>query len=431
MDRVFQVQEERANEENSFAVSKCEVPAISMYQRYCRDSIFRLLRDLKGGTLSIVLPTGEESRFGDSGAPVIRFFVHDNAFFARLAEGGSLALGESYMDGHWTIEEDKLAQFFTLIFKNNLSFVVQASPARRLLAKIRRAFTDPSIPRLARKNVEHHYDLSNDLFKLFLDESMIYSCGYAKNPTDPIGEMQEAKCARICAKLDLQRGGALLDIGCGWGGFLIYAATHFPNIHATGITVSPAQRDLARQRVREAGLEDRIKILLCDYRDISGQFDYIVSVGMFEHVGPARSTYMKACKQLLKTGGRGLLHTIGLEEDPRIPPDSWTAKYIFPGTRLPRLEEITSDMRRAQLQIGHIENLRPHYALTLRHWRETFSKNRKNIQSLNERFNDRFIKMWDYYLQISEACFVDNTTELYQILFSRRGEWAFPLTFTF
>ncbi|NDC38165.1 MAG: class I SAM-dependent methyltransferase, partial [Proteobacteria bacterium] len=295
-----------------------------------------------------------------------------------------------------------------------------------------RQFATDSRSRVAAKNnIAAHYDLGNEFFEQMLGPSMTYSCGYMHRPDDSIDTMQQQKYSRIIQKLAPHRG-TLLDIGCGWGSLLIYAAQHCPEISGVGVTISAEQQRYAQRRIQEAGLAERIRIELCDYRDLRGTFDRIVSVGMFEHVGKASyPEYMRTFHHLLSPTGVGLLHTIGTEEDPRIPQDPWIAKYIFPGTILPRLEWIVSEARKADLSIGHIENWRPHYATTLHRWRERVVANWDTIRTLGTQYDERFFRLWNYYLQLCEACFIDSTVELYQVLLCRREQWSFPLRFTF
>jgi cyclopropane-fatty-acyl-phospholipid synthase len=302
----------------------------------------------------------------------------------------------------------------------------------RLLTRFRSWRRYRDLYAAAREDIHLHYDLSNDFFRLMLDPSMTYSCGYALEEGDSLETMQQQKLARIARKLDLQRGGRLLDIGCGWGGLLAYVGEHYPQVEGIGVTLSEEQYDFARQRLSALGLSNRMKVQLLDFRDITGRFDAVVSVGMFEHVGlSSYGDFFDVVQRSLSPAGRALLHTIGVEEDPGRRQDPWVDKYIFPGSRLPRLEELVQGARRANLAVGHVENWRPHYALTLEHWRKNFKRNWQKISGLGKKFDSRFFKMWDLYLQLSEACFIDSTVELYQVLLSPRPRWNFPLSFDF
>ena len=290
----------------------------------------------------------------------------------------------------------------------------------------------PSDAHRAQRDVRRHYNLGNDFFSLMLDPSMAYSCGYVRSPDDPLEVMQQQKYERIAQKLGLDRGGSLIDIGCGWGGLLAYVGKRYPQVRGLGITLSDEQAKFATERLKAEGLSERFQVAICDYRDISGSYDFVVSVGMFEHVGRASyPIFFSKMRRLLLSNGVALLHTIGVEEPLWRTQDPWIDAYIFPGSRLPRLEELTHQARSEELAVGHVENLRPHYAITLNRWRENFERNWRRIQELDSRFDERFKRLWSYYLQVCEACFVDSTVELYQVLLCPRESWNFGLRFNF
>lgn len=423
------------------AISYCEnsvetpeensVPATVSSVKGAQKAIYRLLSRIEKGELLISDHQGRQVRFGKKNSEQhAHCKVHHPQFFSKLLCGGSLALGESYMDGWWEIADDRLADFFRIIFQNKLEFAIEGSLSLRMYLFLQRILVSPRRLGAAKRSVAAHYDLGNGLFKHMLDESMTYSCGYAKTESDSLKEMQQQKYERIYQKLGLSKGGSLVDIGCGWGGMLAYAARKNPAITGVGITLSTEQYEFARARLRTEGLSDRIKIYLSDYRQFNGSYDFLVSIGMFEHVGrESYPIFFEKAAELLKPGGIGLLHTIGLEEEPDIKPDPWVGKYIFPGSRLPRLEELSRELRAQSFTVGHVENLRPHYAITLRKWRKNFVDNWREIKSHG--YDERFYRMWNYYLQISEACFCDSTMELYQVLFCKGNAWRFPLRFEF
>jgi cyclopropane-fatty-acyl-phospholipid synthase len=272
-------------------------------------------------------------------------------------------------------------------------------------------------------NVSHHYDRGNDFYQLYLDESMTYSCAYFRDGNDSLEAAQQQKYEHICRKLQLREGETLLDIGCGWGGMLIYAAKHY-GTKGVGYTLSREQAEYARRLIREIGLEASVEILLDDYRHITGQFDKFVSIGMFEHVGKSRIlTFMKQVKMLLKPGGVGLLHTIGKER--KTPSDGWTMKYIFPGGYIPVLDHVIKVMGKSGFVPMDIENLRLHYAATLNRWAQRFEANANKIESM---FDDKFVRMWRMYLNGSAAAFRNGDLRLYQILFTKGLNNQFPLT---
>jgi cyclopropane-fatty-acyl-phospholipid synthase len=396
-------------------------------------AVRELLRGVTGGTLRLIDPYGAESTFGSAGPiPEVTLRVLHPEFFARVLSGGSLALGESYCDGWWDVDDARLVDLFRILFKGRVEQTVRLSSGTKLRILLRSLTSDSRYRSAARNNIAAHYDLGNEFFEQMLGDSMTYSCGYMHHPDDSIDDLQQQKYARILKKLAPQPGGNLLDIGCGWGSLLIYAAKSIPELKGVGVTLSVEQQRFAQRRIQKEGLTDRLQIELRDYRDLSGTFDRVVSVGMFEHVGRASyPEYMRTFHNLLSPDGVGLLHTIGSEEDPRIQQDPWLAKYIFPGSVLPRLEWIVSEARKAELAIGHVENWRPHYAATLQRWRDRFVAKWDGISQLGEQFDERFFRLWNYYLQLCEACFIDSTIELYQLLLSRRERWSFPERFEF
>ena len=276
---------------------------------------------------------------------------------------------------------------------------------------------------IARRNASHHYDLSNLLYQQFLDPDLQYSCAYFSDPRLSLAEAQDAKKQHIAAKLLLKPGRRVLDIGCGWGGLALSLA-QVEKVHVLGVTLSPAQLAVARQRARQAGLEQQVKFALLDYREIKGRFDRIVSVGMFEHVGtPHYSQFFGAVSQLLADDGVALIHSIGRKDGPDVT-SSWIRKYIFPGGYIPALSEVTPAIERAGLWITDLEILRLHYAQTLRHWRERFLANRRKVLEI---YDERFCRMWEFYLAISEMSFRYGGLMVFQAQLTRRVD-VVPLT---
>ncbi len=392
-----------------------------------------LQQHIRRGSLIVVEPGGRRTLCGQAEAKLaVTLHVHHEGLFARVLAGGSLALGESYADGWWSVAGDRLADLFSLLFANNVDQLFTQSPVQTLLERVRRWRPLRSKREKSREDIRMHYDLSNEFFALMLDATMMYSCGYARNESDDLATMQEQKLDRIARKLGLDRGGELLDIGCGWGGLLLHVAKNYPQVRGLGITLSEEQYSFVHAALRERGLADRFRVQLLDYRDLSGRYDFVVSVGMFEHVEYASyGTFLKKVSTALNPDGVALLHTIGLEEEPSRRQDPWMERHIFPGSRLPRLEELARTARQSHLAVGHVENWRPHYALTLKHWRRNFVANWGAIQQLGSRFDNRFFRKWDLYLQLCEACFVDSTVELYQLLLTPRPAWNLPLNLEF
>jgi cyclopropane-fatty-acyl-phospholipid synthase len=265
--------------------------------------------------------------------------------------------------------------------------------------------------------------MGNDFYRQYLDESMTYSCAYFRSEKDTLEQAQQQKYEHICRKLQLKEGESLIDIGCGWGGMLIYAAQHY-GINGMGCTLSVHQAEYAKERVAKEGLEKKISILLEDYRNIKGRFDKFVSIGMFEHVGKRFvPTFINKTKTLLKSGGIGLLHTIGKEADSSR--DPWTMKYIFPGGYIPVLDRIIRVMGEKGLVPVDIENLRLHYSMTLDRWANKFETNVKKIE---EMFDERLVRTWRMFLCGSSAAFRWGDIRLYQILFTNGLNNELPIT---
>ncbi len=362
---------------------------------------------------------GETQHYG-RGDPSFTLILETPMAASRVLTRGALGFGEEYVEGSIRVEGD-----FGELMRLGVTHFVQdlKLPLRTKLAVLHQHLKSLGSRRNTPKNISHHYDRGNDFFCLFLDESMTYSCAYFRTPEDSLEKAQEQKYEHICRKLRLREGESLVDIGCGWGGMLIYAAQHY-GIQGTGCTLSQEQAVLARERVRRAGLEGRIEILLEDYRNIRGRFDKFVSIGMFEHVGKKYApAFMEKTRTLLKAGGTGLLHTIGKELDS--PSDPWIMKYIFPGGYIPVLHNIMKAMGEKRLIPVDLENLRLHYAQTLDEWSKRFESNAHNAKAM---FDERFVRMWRIYLNGCAAGFRWGELRLYQILFTNDLSDEIPLT---
>jgi len=334
--------------------------------------------------------------------------VHHDRFFQRLAAGGSMALGESYMDGWWDCEA--LDQFFDRILKHRLDRKAKKS-LKTWWCGIKAMCTHSPGRWRAFSIGRHHYDIGNDLFTLMLDNWMNYSCAYWHN-ADSLDNAQEAKMDLICRKLKLQPGMHLLDIGCGWGGLAAYAAQHY-GVEVLGITVSQEQQKLARQRCKDLHVE----IELMDYRDLNKTFDRIVSVGMFEHVGVYRyRTFMRTIRRCLTADGLFLLHTIAGNRSVRRC-DPWIARYIFPNSMLPSSRQISTTAEKL-LYLEDWHSFGPDYDLTLMAWYRNFIENWHQIK---QAYDGRFFRMWSYYLLCSAGAFRARRNQLWQIVFSRDG----------
>jgi cyclopropane-fatty-acyl-phospholipid synthase len=386
------------------------------------DALLRRL--IRKGALVVVDAEGRARAYGDgSGEPVAIRFT-DRATPRRAAFNPALALGEAYMDGRMVVERGDVAALLDLVGRNT-HWDDDDAVWPTLWRPLRRSgrWAAWNWRRRARRNVAHHYDLSNRLFALFLDKDLQYSCGYFPEPGMSLDAAQEAKKAHIAAKLDLKPGQRVLDIGCGWGGLALHLHA-LAGVEVLGITLSSEQLAVARERARAAGVEDRVRFELLDYREVTGTFDRIVSVGMFEHVGPPHyRTFFERCRDLLAPDGVMLLHTIGRADGPA-PTDAWLARYIFPGGYVPALSQIAPAVEEARLWITDIEVLRLHYAHTLSHWYARVVAARDAIVEL---YDERFFRMWQFYLAGAIVAFRHDAHLNYQIQLTRRRE-ALPLT---
>ncbi len=386
--------------------------------------LYGLFSLIENGFLTVVNPDGKQFQFGNPDAPhPLTLTIRNPKTYDRVLSFGSLGFGEAYMDGWWDVDNDEVAALLELFHREQVYEKARQKPSLALIIKVllQRLATVPTNINNSRKNVQHHYDLGNDFYQYFLDPTWTYSCGYQQAPEDTLEQMQLQKYELICRKLGLKPGESLVDVGCGWGGMLIYAAERY-GITGTGITLSVEQAKLARERIAEKGLGDRIKIEIIDYRELTGKFDKFVSIGMFEHVGKGSfTTFMEKAKAFLKPDGIGLLHTIAIESEERNGP--WVEKYIFPGGYIPKFCELATEMSQAKLLVAHCENLKPHYAETLKRWTQNFVANRDKITALGDTYDDRFMRMWYLYLQSCEASFNTGSLQIYQMLFINGREW--------
>lgn len=339
--------------------------------------------------------------------------VFDDEVFRRILGQGSLGLGEAYMDGLW--EADRLDEFFYRLLRCDLNEKVHSWNRLRLLgAFLRQLLLNPQSRGRAFQVGEHHYDIGNDVFEAMLDPTMSYSCAYWAN-ADNLADAQRHKLELICRKLDLQPGERLLDIGCGWGGLAHHAATRH-GVKVVGITVSQQQLQFARQRCADLP----IHLELMDYRDLEGQFDKVVSVGMFEHVGPINyPTYFETVRRVLADEGLFLLHTIG---DYATAPttDPWLEKYIFPNGKLPSARQLTEALER-RFVIEDWHNFGPDYDRTLMAWWANFEA---GWPRLRIRYDQRFYRMWKYYLLSCAGFFRARQGQLWQLVLSQRQRSA-------
>lgn len=352
------------------------------------------------------------------GEPLFTVDMKEPIPVSKLVESTSIALGEAYMDGTLVIEGDL---YFAL--NHFLGQMDNFSTSGDVLSKLTH---NPLTKKKQAEEVQSHYDIGNDFYKLWLDETMCYSCAYFKTPEDTLYQAQVHKVDRILEKLYLHEGDRLLDIGCGWGFLLIEAAKKY-KIKGTGITLSHEQYDEFNRRIKDQHLEEYLTVKLMDYRDLpkSGlKFDRVVSVGMVEHVGRDNYQLFNDCvESVLEDGGLFLLHFIsGMHEKPG---DAWMSKYIFPGGMLPSLREMISDMTEDNFHVLDVENLRMHYNMTLLEWDKNF---RAQLDKVRTMFDERFIRMWDLYLNGCAAGFYTGMMDLHQILVTKGINNQLPIT---
>ena len=332
-----------------------------------------LRRFVRQGSLGVIDHAGRRHEFGAPGSSpraVIR--LHDPSLYRRLTIHPTLHVGRAYTDGALTVEEGTLSDFLNLLVVNEqLAAKGRTGNLKRRLDEVARLAAVINPPGRARRNVHHHYDHNADFYRLFLDEDMQYSCAYFASEHVKLEEAQEAKKRHIAAKLDIRPGHRVLDVGCGFGGMALFLARNY-GVHVTGVTLSTEQLKVARERAARLGLSRLVDFRLEDYRRLCGQFDRIVSIGMFEHVGrPHYAQFFSRLNALLTDNGVALLHTIGRSQPPS-PINVWIRQNIFPGAYLPSLSQLAPVLEKEDLWLTDFENLRLHYALTLREWSRRF-----------------------------------------------------------
>jgi cyclopropane-fatty-acyl-phospholipid synthase len=383
-----------------------------------------LRRMLLKGSLQVTLPDGQRLTYGDGTGGSLCVRIHDLATVRQLVLNPEMALGEAYMNASLTIEDGDLQGLLGLIVANR----DDAPPVwwQRALPRLRvalRRFSQNNVALRSRRNVAHHYDLSDELYDLFLDADRQYSCGYFRDPSDTLEQAQTNKKHHIARKLMIEPGMRVLDIGCGWGGMARTLARDY-GAQVLGITLSEHQHAYATEIAAREGLADRVQYRLCDYRDVTGSFDRIVSVGMFEHVGlPYYHAYFRAIRERLSPDGIALVHTIGWTGPPNAT-NPWIAKYIFPGGYIPNMSEVMKPIEQSHLWATDVETWRLHYAYTLKHWSDRFEANQNTVRAL---YDDRFVRMWRFYLAACEHTFRHGRQAVFQFQLSRRID-AVPLT---
>lgn len=391
--------------------------------RFARAAVLGRLRKLAIGTLTLV-EDGEHHCFGEAHTATrlhATVDIHDARFYTDLLFGGDVGAGEAHVLGRWDC--DNLTGLMQILLRNravlygmNRGISRLANPLNRLLH-----WLHSNTRRGSRRNIAAHYDIGNDLFALFLDDTLMYSCAIFEHPAATLQEASIAKLERICRKLQLGPQDHVLEIGTGWGGFALHAARHY-GCRVTTTTISQEQYRLARQRVADAGLEQRIEVLLSDYRDLEGQYDKLVSIEMIEAIGHRNfDNYFARCSQLLRNDGRMLLQAITISDQryrSATRAVDFIQRYVFPGGCLPSVSVLGETMgRKTDMRLLHLEDIGPHYATTLQHWRRRFHERLAEVRELG--YNAQFMRQWDYYLRYCEAGFLERHIGTVQMLMAK------------
>ena len=365
---------------------------------------------------------GRQLVLGDRSGPPVAVAIKNSLTLAKIVANPSLGAGEAYMDGRLVMEAGSIHDLVDLASRNARGRPGGPTPGPMKRWWVKEA-DERNERKRSRRNVAHHYDLSTDLYRCFLDEDLQYSCAYFERPDASLEEAQDAKKRHIAAKLALGPGQRVLDIGCGWGGMALSIAD-WSGARVDGVTLSTEQIETAQKRAQSSGRSGQVRFSMTDYRDVAGPYERIVSVGMFEHVGrPNYDAFFGKIAELLTDDGVALIHSIGRAEGPSTT-DQFTAKYIFPGGYIPALSEVLPAVERAGLLITDLEILRLHYAFTLRCWLDRFLEQREKVV---EMYDERFCRMWEYYLCGAEMGFRYGGHMNFQLQLTKRKD-ALPLT---
>lgn len=374
-----------------------------------------LENNVKQGVINLHLPDGKTYRFGSEGLEA-HWVIKSNKAFRKIARNWEFELGETYINGGWDVAHGDLSTLLYILRANFNDYSIN-----RWLQPLAKIFQEWNKVSRSYFNVSQHYDVEEDFFRLFLDEDMHYSCAYFTNDKVSLEQAQQDKCKHIADKLLLQPGQHVLDIGCGWGSMAFYLAEHF-GVEVTGITLSKEQLAVAKRRAKEKGLTN-VHFKLQDYREHSGEYDRIVSIGMFEHVGkPNYHAYFQKIKAMLKEDGVALIHSIGRSGPPSVT-NPWIRKYIFPGGSVPSLSEMSQGIENVELMITDVEVLRLHYAQTLKIWQQRFQAHK---QIVCEKMGEKFYRMWHFYLTICEISFQYSDSVVFQLQIAKHHDIVPP-----
>ena len=373
-----------------------------MYDRFIRENI-------KHGSFKLVYPNGDEQVFGDGPASVV-WRINDTRVLSKIARNPLLNLGETYIEQGWDVEDGKLAQLLTILRTNFEDELVR----RGSMAAYAAILQTWNNLHASMRNVSHHYDLDESLFRAFLDQDMHYSCAYFRTPEQTLEAAQSAKCEHIRKKLCLKPGQKVLDIGSGWGSLGLYLAEQ-EDVEVTGLTLSNEQLCVAKQQAVQRGLDKQVQFRLEDYRNHQGEYDAVVSVGMFEHVGLRNfDGYFNKVGNLLSKDGIAMVHTIGHMDRPAAT-NPWIRRHIFPGGYIPAISEISTAIERSPLVFADIEVWRQHYALTLKEWNRRFQAVRSEFARDK---GERFCRIWEFYLLTCQTAFEVESLVVYQLQLS-------------
>jgi cyclopropane-fatty-acyl-phospholipid synthase len=384
-----------------------------------------LKKIVRRGNLTLITADGNSTTFGDGSGDPVTVRLHDKSVSYELTLNPYLKLGEAYMDGRVTVDPPATIYELLDLLTGNLgtAFAGPVFEAYGALRRMKRRIDQHNPIGKAQKNVAHHYDLDGGIYDLFLDRDKQYSCAYFQRPHMSLEDAQLAKKRHIAAKLRIEPGMRVLDIGCGWGGMALTLAEE-AGAEVVGVTLSQEQLKVAQRRAEERGLSDQVEFRLQDYRTLKENFDRIVSVGMFEHVGVGHyAEYFGGVQHLLTHDGLALIHTIGRLDGPGST-NPWLAKYIFPGGYIPALSEMALSVERSGLFMTDVEILRLHYAETLREWRRRFMERRAEAARI---YDERFCRMWEFYLAGSETSFRNEGMVVFQMQIAKKIE-SLPLT---
>jgi len=411
------------NEQTCSTCPQAVSTTTGIINRLARSLVFKSLETIQSGHL-ILVDRDECREFGRNGSELnATVRVQHPDFYRRVVFGGTIAAGESYRDGLWSCSD--LTALVRIMVRNQETQQQLESGLARLVVPLQRLLhrLNDNTPRGSRRNIAAHYDLGNDFYQLFLDPTMAYSCAVFERDDSTLEEASTAKFDRICRKLGLASGMQLLEIGTGWGGFAIHAARKY-GCHVTTTTISRQQHDLAAEKISASGLNNRITLLQQDYRDLTGQFDRLVSIEMIEAVGHRHlPTFFRSCSERLKPDGAALIQAITMPDhhyQRYLNTPDFINRHIFPGSCCPSLHAISEAVAQVtDLRLTHLEDFSPHYARTLREWRHAFHANLEQVRSLG--FDERFIRLWEYYLCYCEGGFEERFSGVAQLLLTKPG----------